>query len=130
MLDFDTPADRLLRDAASNSPTLTLTSSSNPFALKSILLGPSTIASSVPIGITLTAYFIAGGSTSIRYSNLSTATLVSPNFSNLARVQFLATNDAALDNIEVEIVPEPATALFCAMGLLGLIAVRHPRARV
>jgi hypothetical protein len=113
--------------AESNNPTLTLTAASSPFNLNRILLGPSTIAPPGPIAITVTAHFAAGGSTSITYSNLATATLVSPAFSNLARVQFLTTDDAALDNIDVAIVPEPTTAFLGVISMLSLISVRQPR---
>jgi hypothetical protein len=109
--------------AESNNPSLTLTAASNSFNLNSVVLGPSTIAASVPIDVTVTANFFAGGSASITYSNLSTATLVSPGFSRVASVNFLATDDAGLDNIDVHIVPESATASLASAGLLGFVAV-------
>jgi len=87
-----------------------------PFSLAGLLIGPSTLASG-PATITLDAFFNGGGVATLAFTDLATATLVSPNWVNLIRVEFRTTDDAAMDNLTV---PSPsAAAMLCVAALAG-----------
>jgi uncharacterized membrane protein YuzA (DUF378 family) len=108
-----------------NTPMLTLTGP-GPFDLVSAMVGPSTIASAIPISITITGNIFGSGTPlTSTFNNLTSATIATLNWSNLISVDFVATDDAGLDNITV--VPEPSATLLMGLGLAALGCRRHSR---
>lgn len=85
------------------------------FSLADLLLGPSTISDG-PVTVTLSLFFDDGSDDTLVYENLSTATLVSPNATNLIAVVFTSSDDAAMDNLNMT-VPGPAAA---GLGLTAM----------
>jgi hypothetical protein len=109
--------------AETNKPSLTL-AGPGPFDLVSVLVGPSTLAFAIPISITITGNVFGGGTPLTgTFNNLTSATTATLNWSNLVSADFMATDDAGLDNITV--VPEPSTTLLIGLGLVGLGASRR-----
>lgn len=104
----------------SNTPSLTLTSSSLPFNLVSLLAGPNTLASGPEIDLVIIGTPVEGDPVTVSFPSLSTATLLSPNWTNLTRVDFTSSDDAGIDDIDVTVVPEPSTFLLITFGFLGL----------
>jgi len=102
--------------AENNLVSLTLTAGSGPFNLESLLLGPSTIGSGVPITMTITGNLFGGGTASAVFSGLTTATTEALNWVNLSSVSFHTTEDAGLDDV-VLTVPEPSS-----LALLGMVS--------
>jgi hypothetical protein len=96
-----------------------------PFTLNSVLMGPTSVAVAT-ISMTLVGNLSGGGTLTATIGGLSTATLATLNWTNLASVDFRATDDAALDNITVNQVPEPASLLLLGAGT---IAARVRRSR-
>ena len=95
--------------AESNTPSLTLSSSTLPFNLQSLLAGPNTLASGPEIDLMITGTLFEGGSVTESFASLSTATLLSLNWTNLIRVDFTTNDDAGIDDIDVTMVPsQPA----------------------
>ncbi len=92
------------------------TENRSTFSLVDLLLGPSTISDG-PVTVTLSLFFGDGSDDTLVYENLATATLVSPNATNLVAVVFTSSDDAAMDNLNLT-VPGPAAAGvgFMAMG--------------
>lgn len=115
--------------AADNTITLT-NLAATPFTLNSLLLGPSTIGTP-PVDITLVGNISGGGTVTETFTGLTTATLESPNWTNLTSVVINATTDSGLDNIALNFstVPEPSSIVTAALGLFfGTIGVcRHRR---
>jgi hypothetical protein len=113
--------------------TITLTNNASvPFNLTSLLLGPNN--STLPqTDITLVGHVHGGGTLTVTYSNLATATLESPNWSNLDNVIFNTDNSAGLDNITVTAaaaVPEPSMMVLSSFGGLGFVAIAALRRRI
>jgi hypothetical protein len=112
------------------SNTITLRhSTGRPFDLIQLLLGPSTIAASSPMSVTLTGTTAGGGSLSGTHFGLSTATLATPNWKNLTQIVFTASDDAGLDDITVALVPEPAAGLLAVFGAVALYRRRGTRSQ-
>lgn len=101
---------------------ITLTGPSS-FQLVSLLLGPSSLAGG-PASITLVGNLFGGGFLNTTFANLNTATLGTLNWGNLSSVEFRTTADAAIDNVNLNVVavPEPMSLLLVASGIAGLAA--------
>ena len=69
--------------------------------------------------MTLVGSLSGGGTLTATIGGLSTATVATLNWTNLASVDFRATDDAALDNITVNQVPEPASLLLLGAGAIA-----------
>lgn len=112
-----------------NTPSLTLTASTGRFNIQDLLIGPTTIASSSVINMTITGSNFGGGSVSSTFTGLSTATTASLNWTDVISVVFTATDDAGLDNIKVSPIPEPSTFILTALGLssMGVYGRRRRR---
>ena len=89
------------------------------FDLVSVFIGPSTIASGASINLSIVGNLFWGGTGSQAFTNVTTATLAALNWTSLASVQFIATDDAGLDNITVR-VPERGTLALLGLGLVGM----------
>lgn len=99
--------------------------SGEPFNLVSLLLGPSTLASSPPITVILAGTVAdGGGALTSTHPGLTTATLATLNWTNLESVLITATNDAGIDILEVVPVPEPAS-LFLAFCCCSPFVLRR-----
>jgi PEP-CTERM motif len=100
---------------------ITLTGPS-PFSLASVLLGPSTIGSGLT-SITVLGNLSGGGTVNATFADLTTATLATLNWSNLASVEFRVTDDSAMDNVSLNsAVPEPTSLLLLGSGVAALVA--------
>jgi hypothetical protein len=109
------------------SNVITLSAGGQPFVLLSLMIGPSTIGSRMS-DITLIGTERDGRTRSALFAQLSTATVVTLNWSNLNSVEFRASDHAGLDNVELAApVPEPASMLLVAAGLLSGGARRWKR---
>lgn len=110
----------------SNQPALTLTSGGGAFNLEGLRLGPNSIGS-LTASITLQGIQIGGGTLTETFTDLTTATDVSLNWSQLTQVVFIASDDAGLDDLRVTAVPEPGSWALVAVGILlvGGIAGRR-----
>jgi hypothetical protein len=96
------------------------------FDLESMLIGPSTIGSGV-INFTITGQIFGGGSVSVTYNNLTTATDEVIGFTDLQSAVFSATSDAGIDNVALAAVPEPRSLPVLAGCLIGLAAISYRR---
>ena len=101
---------------------VTLTGPS-PFQLVSVLLGPSSLAGS-PASITLVGNLFGGGFLNTTFANLTTATPAVLDWGNLSSVEFRTTADAAIDNVNLNVVAvgEPMSLLLLSSGIAGLVA--------
>jgi hypothetical protein len=109
------------------SNVITLSALGQPFGLMSLMIGPSTIGSGLS-DISLIGTERDGTTRSALFAQLTTATVVTLNWSNLNSVEFRASDHAGLDNVEVAApVPEPASMLLVAAGFLSGAARRWKR---
>jgi hypothetical protein len=106
--------------------TITLTGPV-PFSLDSAVVGPSPLDDS--ISVTITGYLVGGGTVSVTFDDLTTATSEVIGFANLQSATFDASGgtDGGLDDIVLtgSAVPEPSTCLLLFTGLLALTALRR-----
>ena len=91
--------------AAGNTLTLT---GPVPFNLDSVLAGPSSAGYGI-VDFTVVGNLVGGGTVSVTFKNLTTATPEIIGFMNLRSVLFSATGDAGLDNIAVSNILAPVT---------------------
>jgi hypothetical protein len=98
-----------------------------PFDLDSLWAGPSSIGAGT-VTFTVVGNLFGGGTVSATFTDLTTATLLQLDFTNLSSVTFSATDDAGIDDITVNSgIPEPTTMLLLATGLLAISVLRHRR---
>ena len=105
-----------------NMPSLTRTGGGT-FDITSVLIGPSSAASSPPISMTIEGFLSGGGSITSMFSGLNTATTANLNWTNLVSVKFTASDDSGLDDIVVTAtaaIPEPSTIVLMGLGLVAL----------
>ncbi len=110
--------------AAGNTITLT---GPAPFDLNSLLVGPSSIGTGTT-DFTVFADIFGGGTESTTFTGLTTATLETLNWTNLADVQFSVDTDSAVDDITLNATaPEPGTLVLLGAGLSALLFFRGRR---
>jgi len=107
-----------------SSNTIILTDGANNFDLLSLLLGPSDLAGG-KIDFTILGTFANGNSVTDDFKNLISATTAVLNWSNLTSVSFSANNDAGVDNLEVNTLPEPLSLGLMGLGLIGMAILRR-----
>ena len=105
--------------------TITLTGPV-PFDLNSALLGPSTIGSGI-INLTVVGHLFGGGTVTVSFNGLTTATLEAINFTDLQSATLTSNSDAGMDNVSVTAVPEPSCAWLFGGGLIALAGLRRWR---
>jgi PEP-CTERM motif len=115
--DVDFPGNTTDFFGFEESNVITLTGPA-PFTLNSLIIGPTTISSTPTISMTILGNVLGGGTLTGTFAGLSTATSETLNWANLTSVVFRTTNDAGLDDIVINQVPEPAS-----LALLGAAAV-------
>lgn len=115
--------------AESNTLTLSFMGG-GAFSLVSLIAGPSTIATSASIDLTVTATLSDSSMVVLTFTDLMTATLIELNIANVVSAMFSTTDDAALDNILVNFaeIPVPAAAPIFLMGIAALGFLRRRRA--
>ncbi len=104
--------------------TIILSDGANNFDLFSLLLGPSSLAGG-EIDFTIYGSLANGGTVSDTIKNLTGATTAILNWSNLTNVSFSADNDAGMDNINVNTLPEPLSLGLLGLGLIGMAFLRR-----
>jgi hypothetical protein len=95
-----------------------------PFDLDSALIGPISFGSG-NVNLTITGNLFGGGTVSVTFSNLTTATSEVIGFHGLQSATFSSSVNAGLDNITV--TPEPTTCFLLVTGLVGVLGVRRWR---
>lgn len=98
-----------------------------PFDLESLWAGPSSIGAGT-VTFTVVGNLFGGGTVSATFTDLTTATFLELNFTNLSSAIFSATDDAGIDDITVNsAIPEPTSLLLMATGLLAIGILQHRR---
>ena len=100
-----------------------------PFDLDSALLGPSTIGTG-RVNLTVVGNVVGGGTKTVTFTGLTTATLETINFTNLQSATFTATSDAAMDNVSLNVIPEPGGVFLFGGGLIAMIGLWRWRSRI
>ncbi|MEM9480576.1 MAG: hypothetical protein AAGA58_13055 [Verrucomicrobiota bacterium] len=95
------------------------------FDLNQVMLGPNDFAAASSVEITLTGSLAGGGTVMQTFSGLTTATVVNPvGFDDVTSVTFTTSDDAGIDNIVLDVIPEPALS---SLLLISLFAVAFRR---
>ena len=102
-----------------NAVTLAPADSLKMFNLASLLIGRSRIALGAPTNLTMTGSVAGGGALSAVFNGLTTAATVTLNWRHLVSVKFDASNDMGIDDLVVQLVPEPSALAIAATALLA-----------
>lgn len=125
---FDMPGNATDWFGFDEGNVLTLTAGGAPFDLGTLVAGPSTLATFPTINLTLEGTQAGGGTLSRTFFELSTATLLSLDWTGLTSLEISASDDAGIDDIAVTTaaVPLPTTLPLLAAALSGLgLALRR-----
>lgn len=127
---FDMPGNATDWLGFDEGNVLTLTAGGRPFDLGTLVAGPSTLATVQFINLTLEGTLADGGTLSRTFFELSTATLLGPDWTGLASLTISASDDAGIDDIDVTVatapVPLPTTLPLMLAALSGLgLALRR-----
>lgn len=100
------------------------------FNLTSLIAGPSTLAMTQTLDLTITGKLSGGGLVTQTFADLFTATLITVKFSNIIAATFRTTDDIGLDNIVVEeaVVPLPGALPLFLTAVAGGGFLRRKRA--
>lgn len=119
---------RFLLFDANNTITLT---GPVPFSLDSALIGPTAYPfGNGPLDLTIIGNVLGGGTVSVTFYNLTTATEEVIGFENLQSATFSGTHSAGLDDISTNgTVPEPGSLFLAGATLLlgGLVCIKRVR---
>ena len=100
-----------------NTVTLAPIDSMKTFNLGSLLAGPSSIGTGSSASLVVTGTAADGGTLFAAFTLQSAAAPVTLNWMQLVSVRFNSTDDVGIDNVALELIPEPSA---CALSLIAL----------